>query len=1221
MTVTARVLRRLQHDESGQALVIALAIIVIGMVVGLGAVTYALNVSGSANHDERTRAAQQAADAGVQSQLFVQSSGDGIGYKLNSSTNGFSTFSNLLACEVPEISSTSTQVVGTLNLGVSSGPCPSEVPQSCATNASACTTPSAPWTPQSNESWSESETFANPQLQGGSGQFPILFPEVVSLGCKTSDTTTGATTCNAPNSVAAAKNSYSREMTALNPTAPLQAVEGENDVFIYSSGLLGQSSPTTAIDGNIIAGNILTLPAFSTTAAPTNLASSSDPRYPANQLSLEANALGYQSPPGYLRPTLDYGYDCNTTAFQGGKTNDACATSTGASSGLFNLVQTGTASGPNPCTAGSPSTNCWLARPSFSLSALSAAGDPTKVCQNGGITYSGGNGGGVYSNVSAAGGCSNGFLSYTGSVTLTAPGTYVFCNVDVGGQLLSSGSGPIQVFIAGQGQDGCSTSGFQVVPTARVNSTGSPNLQGTTGVQIDFSDGTSGGATPYTITWNFGDGKAPCTSGCPTAVSHVYNDPAGTYIATETVTDASGLAESYAFTVIVTAPLSVATPTCSLSAASGVVCADTVSGGTPGTSGYSYSWNFGDNGSKGDGSGSGTSGAVTSGAVSGTTTSGAVTTGFDYLLPGTYQISITYTDSTGASQTAKVTLADTPLAFTAIPATPASVSLGTASSFAAATVAGGFGGYSYQWNFGDGGGGTVTSGAASGTLSTTTVPAVAYRYAYPGTYVATLTVTSADGQTAATSVTNVRVTANTATETGLTMNAGTATASPPTGLTASTTTFGYSAGTCSGGTYAYSWNFGDGTATSTAQNPTHSYSSANIYPARLTVTCSRSGYSTLSQIYVVTVVAAQTTSPLIPFSSNLTGGTPPSATAVGAVVTFVGQASELPSSSYTYSWNYGDGSTGTGATSTHTYTSAGTYTAVMTVKDGHASTASYDLTVIVTAAAPTVSAGASPNPIRVGVNVNFTATITGGTGPYASYTWNFGDGQSQTVTSPTAQAGTTNTYGPVAHTYSSAGTYLATLTVTDATGQVSSTGYAEVVSPTAQSGPPGGDFIVSGGINQRASDTASGLINGGTITSTSVDPAAFQVYMQGNPGDGLKPGTGNTYDPGAPGSFATSGSYAGIGGSSSFIDAFVIYAPLSSVNITAQPTGNQGGVFEGSAIGWNTSITAEMILQDYDLGNYPLSSVVGADSVGQTVECDNSVIPLTFTSTDLNGCS
>jgi PKD repeat protein len=70
-------------------------------------------------------------------------------------------------------------------------------------------------------------------------------------------------------------------------------------------------------------------------------------------------------------------------------------------------------------------------------------------------------------------------------------------------------------------------------------------------------------------------------------------------------------------------------------------------------------------------------------------------------------------------------------------------------------------------------------------------------------------------------------------------------------------------GSASGGTppYSYSWNFGDGSATSTAQNPSHTYSNAGNYTATLTVTDSASPPGTATSS--------------VPISATPIAGTPP----------------------------------------------------------------------------------------------------------------------------------------------------------------------------------------------------------------------------------------------------------------------------------------------------------------------------------------------------------
>jgi PKD repeat protein len=165
-------------------------------------------------------------------------------------------------------------------------------------------------------------------------------------------------------------------------------------------------------------------------------------------------------------------------------------------------------------------------------------------------------------------------------------------------------------------------------------------------------------------------------------------------------------------------------------------------------------------------------------------------------------------------------------------------------------------------------------------------------------------------------------------------------ASPTTGNAPLSVSF---TGSATGGTapYSYSWNFGDGSS-STAQNPSHTYSSAGTYTATLTVTDSASPANTATSSVTVTVSAvgnplvatasATPTSGQIPvnvaFTGTATGGTPP----------------------YSYSWNFGDGSSSTAQNPSHSYGTAGTYTATLTVTDSSspAKTASSSVTITAT---------------------------------------------------------------------------------------------------------------------------------------------------------------------------------------------------------------------------------------------------------------------------------
>ncbi|MFF3906515.1 PKD domain-containing protein [Streptomyces sp. NPDC001848] len=164
-------------------------------------------------------------------------------------------------------------------------------------------------------------------------------------------------------------------------------------------------------------------------------------------------------------------------------------------------------------------------------------------------------------------------------------------------------------------------------------------------------------------------------------------------------------------------------------------------------------------------------------------------------------------------------------------------------------------------------------------------------------------------------------------------------------------------------------------------------------------------------------------------------------------VNFTGSASG-GTGPYSYSWDFGDGSAaGTAQNPTHTYSTAGSYTATLTVTDSaspaHTATSTVALNVSAVGNPLAASASAAPTSGQVPLNVSFTGTATGGTPAY-SYSWDFGDGSA---------AGTAQN---PSHTYSTAGSYTATLTVTDSsTPAKTATSTVTITASPIAGAPPG----------------------------------------------------------------------------------------------------------------------------------------------------------------------
>ena len=206
------------------------------------------------------------------------------------------------------------------------------------------------------------------------------------------------------------------------------------------------------------------------------------------------------------------------------------------------------------------------------------------------------------------------------------------------------------------------------------------------------------------------------------------------------------------------------------------------------------------------------------------------------------------------------------------------------------------------------------------------------------------------------------------------------------------------------GATGYIWNFGDGSPVSNQANPTHTYTSSGNYTVSLGVTNAAGCVNTQTTNNLIKIGGLSGTMAVdsLHGCSPLTLGFHVDSIAGGPVIS--------------YQWFFGDGATGTGATPHHTYNNFGSYLA----------------RVIITNAAGCTDTIVAADSIKVGSTLypNFTATpliqcvdqsisftnLTQGATGNTHYLWNFGDGQTSTLTTPS-------------HSYSDTGYYNITLTV------------------------------------------------------------------------------------------------------------------------------------------------------------------------------------------------
>ena len=170
----------------------------------------------------------------------------------------------------------------------------------------------------------------------------------------------------------------------------------------------------------------------------------------------------------------------------------------------------------------------------------------------------------------------------------------------------------------------------------------------------------------------------------------------------------------------------------------------------------------------------------------------------------------------------------------------------------------------------------------------------------------------------------------------------------------------------------YAWDFGDGTAASSEQNPTHTYAATGTYNAVVTVSDGRGGTATSTQsVTVQTSVPTNHPPTITTASATPTEGVSPLS------VAFAVAAADPDDDPLTYAWDFGDGTpVSSQQNPTHSYATAGSYTAAVTVSDGQGGTVSrsFPIAVAIGSVTTTGDVGASV-PLSLALSLGGPATI------------------------------------------------------------------------------------------------------------------------------------------------------------------------------------------------------------------------------------------------------
>ena len=218
-----------------------------------------------------------------------------------------------------------------------------------------------------------------------------------------------------------------------------------------------------------------------------------------------------------------------------------------------------------------------------------------------------------------------------------------------------------------------------------------------------------------------------------------------------------------------------------------------------------------------------------------------------------------------------------------------------------------------------------------------------------------------------------------------------------------------------GGPVYWAWDFGNGNTALNQKAPIATYSIPGKYSVKLLIKNGSGDSSVLIKTQMITVFA----NPTADFSANPLSGCKP------LKVNFTDLSTPSPDGPITqWSWDFGDGTNSNIKNPNHLYTLSSNYPVSLIITDANGCTNKKLISNFIKVSNPPsiqFSTVGSVKACKPPLNVQFTNTSVSPDGLPLTYFWNFGDGGTSNMATPT-------------HSYTQKGNFTVTLVVTDGIG-------------------------------------------------------------------------------------------------------------------------------------------------------------------------------------------